>query len=530
MIFVALSAVILPMILLGILNLPATKGMSISAIVVMILGAVFWKMHTKILLASILQAIHKSLPIIWILFGALIMLRTLEHTGAITRINIGFEKLSSDMRVQIILVAYLFGGLIEGVSGFGTPAMVTAPLMIALGFSPIASVTLALIADSTPAAFGAVGTPLTVGLSNVSENTNFLNSIGKSLTSIDLFAGSLMPTMLVFLLVFLFGSSKEPRLKEWLQFIPWTLFIGIFYSVMALMTATFVGYEFVSILAPFITIIVAIITIRTKFLLPKSSFTNPWTLKDSTGQKEETSDMSLLTAWSPYILVVLLLLLSRTIPALKSFMTSVLNLSWTNILGIKGLNSDWEFLYSPGTILTVAVLLGLLIQVKSLKSFIPTSINVIKSMKNTAIALIVTLIMVQVFTNSNFNSANLESMPMYIAGFVSKYFSAGWIFIAPFLGALGAFVTGSSTVSTLTFAQIQSDIANNANIPQQVVLAAQLIGAAAGNMICVHNIVAVSSLVGLSGQEGTILRKTLAPSLLYCLLVGIIGFVFISLG
>lgn len=527
MILVAASAVILPMILLGILNLPATKGMSISAAVVMILGATFWKMQPNILFASILQAMHKALPIIWILFGALVMLRTLEHTGAITRINIGFEKLSSDMRVQTILIAYLFGALIEGVSGFGTPAMVTAPLMIALGFSPIASVALALIADSTPAAFGAVGTPLTVGLSNVNDNPAFLNSVGQSLTKIDLFAGSLMPTILVFILVFLFGTNKKTKLKNWLEFLPWTLFIGICYSIIALISATFVGYEFTSILSPFITIIIAIITIRIKFLVPKSSFSTPWTMKLKTNKSEEHSDMPLVKAWSPYIIVVVLLLLSRIIEPLKYFLTHFLNLSWTNIMGIKGLNSDWEFLYSPGTLLTVAVIIGLLIQVQSLKSFIPTGINVIKSMKSTAIALVVTLIMVQVFTNSNYNDAKLQSMPMYIANFVSQYFSSGWIFIAPFLGALGSFVTGSATVSTLTFGQIQSDIANNASISQQIVLSAQLIGAAAGNMICVHNIVAVSSLVGLNGQEGNILRKTLTPALTYCLLVGIVGFIFL---
>jgi L-lactate permease len=173
MIIVALSAVILPLILLGIINMPANKGMSISAFVVLLEGYFFWKMPPKALLASIFQSIHKALPILWILFGALMMLNILQRTGAINRINSGFHTLSADMRIQLILVAFLFGGLIEGVSGFGTPAMVTAPLMIALGFSPMAAVTLALVADSTPASFGAVGTPLTVGLSNVSEKLLF---------------------------------------------------------------------------------------------------------------------------------------------------------------------------------------------------------------------------------------------------------------------------------------------------------------------------------------------------------------------
>ncbi|WP_119326877.1 L-lactate permease [Companilactobacillus musae] len=524
MILIALSAVILPLVLLGILNMPATKGMSISAFIVLLEGYFIWKMPAKVLLASILQSIHKALPILWILFGALMMLNILQHTGAIERINAGFHKISADMRLQIILVAFLFGGLIEGVSGFGTPAMVTAPLMIALGFSPMAAVTLALVADSTPASFGAVGTPLTVGLSNVSEKADFLNAIGQRITQLDLFSGTFMPLLLIFMLTIVFGKKDNNHFKDFLVLVPWSLFIGIVYSFLALLVSTLVSYEFVAILAPFGAIIIAILSIKFKFLLPKTVFEKPWTTSIQT--VKDDNSMSLLTAWSPYIVVILMLLATRTIAPLKQFLVQNINLSWKNILGFSQINSDWEFLYSPGTLLTIAVLIGLLIQVKSLKSFLPTAKKVVLSMKSTALALIVTLIMVQIFTNSDLNLAKLPSMPMYIAKIISKYLSSIWIIIAPFLGQLGSFVTGSTTVSTLTFGQIQADIATKAGVGQDLVLAAQLIGAAAGNMICVHNIVSVSSVVGLSGQEGNILRKTVVPALIYGLLVGIVGFIF----
>ena len=524
MILIALSAVILPLVLLGILNMPATKGMSISALIVLLEGFFFWKMPAKVLLASIFQSVHKALPILWILFGALMMLNILQHTGAIERINAGFHTISADMRLQVILVAFLFGGLIEGVSGFGTPAMVTAPLLIALGFTPMAAVTIALVADSTPAAFGAVGTPLTVGLSNVTENTNLLNTVGQRVTQIDLFAGTFMPLMIVLMLTFMFGKKDGNAKHDFLTVAPWTIFIGLVYSIFAIAVSTFVGYEFVSILAPFLTIIVAIGTIKYRFLLPQSVFDDPWTIS----KQSVTSDnkMSLLTAWSPYIVVILLLLATRTIMPLKQFLTSTVNLSWKNILGFQQVNSDWEFLYSPGTLLTIAVVIGLLIQVRSFKSFLPIAKDVVISMRSTALALVVTLIMVQIFTNSALNNSSLPSMPMYIAKIISKYLSSIWIVIAPFLGQLGAFVTGSTTVSTLTFGQIQADIASKAGVGQSLVLASQLIGAAAGNMICVHNIVSVSSVVGLSGQEGNILRKTVIPALSYGILVGIVGFVF----
>ncbi|MFC6181571.1 L-lactate permease [Lactiplantibacillus daowaiensis] len=533
MILVALAAIILPLVLLGGLNLPATRGMSISAVVVVILSYFFWHLSPAVIGASVLQSLHKALPILWILFGALLMLNSLRATGAIDRINQGFQALSADMRLQVVLVAFLFGGLIEGVSGFGTPAMVTAPLLIALGFTPMAAVILALVADSTPAAFGAVGTPLTVGLSNVTEKTDLLNLIGQRVTQLDLFVGALMPALLIFILIWSFGP-KTRRWQQWLAVLPWALLIGFVYSITALLTAALISYEFVSIIAPFITLIVAIVSLRYHWLLPKSVQAQPWqtesvaaaTPKDPTAT---TPKMSLLTAWAPYLIVVVLLLATRVWQPLKTWLTTYVNLSWTQIMGFKTISSDWEFLYSPGTLLTVADLIGLLIQARSLKPAWPTAKKVVGSMGNTAIALVVTLILVQVFTNSGLNSGNLPSMPMYIAKFVAKYLAGIWIIIAPFLGELGSFVTGSTTVSTLTFGQIQADIAANAHLSESVVLAAQLIGAAAGNMICVHNIVAVSSVVGLDGQEGTILRQTILPALAYAALIGVAGLVLANL-
>ena len=527
MILIASAAIILPLILLGGLNLSATRGMSISALVVMLTGYVFWHLSPTVITASVLQALHKALPILWILFGALLMLNCLRATGAIDRINQGFQALSADMRLQTVLVAFLFGGLIEGVSGFGTPAMVTAPLLIALGFSPMAAVILALVADSTPAAFGAVGTPLTVGLSNVTEKTHVLNLIGLRITQLDLFVGALMPAVLILLLIMWFGP-KTHRLKSWLAILPWALVIGFVYSGLALLSAWLIGYEFVSIIAPLGTLVVAIITIRQHWLLPKHSQTTPWRTTAAV-PPTSSSNMSLLRAWFPYLLVVVLLLASRVIVPLKQFLTRYLNLSWTHILGYQQINSDWELLYSPGTILTIAAVIGLLVQARSLTPLLPTAKTVGRSMGNTAIALGVTLIMVQVFTNSGINQANLPSMPMYIAKFIATYLAGVWVIMAPFLGQLGAFVTGSTTVSTLTFAQIQADIAANASLKTTVILAAQLVGAAAGNMVCVHNIVAVSSVVGLSGQEGAILRKTLLPGLGYALLIGISGWVLLRL-
>ena len=129
--------------------------------------------------------------------------------------------------------------------------------------------------------------------------------------------------------------------------------------------------------------------------------------------------------------------------------------------------------------------------------------------------------MVQIFSNSGLNLGDLASMPIYLATFLGERMNGAWIFIAPFVGELGSFITGSATVSTLTFAPVQFHIANQYGLNTELILALQLIGGAAGNMICVHNVVSVSAVVNTVGSEGIIIKKTIFPAIIYGLLAGL---------
>ncbi|MFD2762057.1 L-lactate permease [Lentibacillus juripiscarius] len=521
---IAFSAIIAPFLFLVILRMPAAKGMSISAVIVILLALTVWGMEGNVVTSSLLQGGHKALTILWILFGALALLKTLQKTGAVDRINQGFQSISGDMRVQVIIVAFLFGSLIEGAAGFGAPAMVTGPLLFALGFGPLAAATIALVADSTAVAFGAVGTPVAVGLSNIPDaGETFFQNIAVSVTTMDIFAGTFIPFILIAILTSFFGKG----IKDSFALLPWTLVIGVVYTGSALLYAAVVGHEFVSILASLTGLVVATYTAKKGWLLPKTEW--KLALSDDFQESPEKSDMGIVTAWSPYIIVVILLLFTRIVPWLKDFAMSAIDLTWSNILGIEGITSDWEFLYSPGTILTLAAFVAIFIQRKSLTIFAKASKESLSSMKMTAISLVATLAMVQVFVNSGMNMNDLVSMPQYIAESLADSLGSIWIFVAPFLGELGVFITGSATVSTLTFSPIQFNVATDIGLDVNTVLAAQLIGAGAGNMICVHNVVAASAAVGLSGKEGDIIRKTLIPAFIYGLLVGVAGFVFISI-
>lgn len=521
----ALSAIIAPFVFLVLLRMPAMKGMSLSAAIVIAIAMIFWGMEGNVILSSIFQGAHKTLTILWILFGALVLLDTLRKTGAVDRINQGFQSISEDMRVQVVIVAFLFGGVIEGAAGFGTPAMVTAPLMVALGFRPIVAATLALIADSTQVAFGAVGTPLAVGLSNIpGADADFFNAIGVRITTLDIFAGSFIPFIVIVIMTLFFGENRG--FKYALPMLPWTILIGFTYTLSALFYASVFGQEFIPILASLTGLVVATITAKKGWLLPKTTWKEA--LRPGFEVKTEKSKMSIGAAWTPYVIVVALLLMTRIIPWLQEFTQTAIDFSWTTIFGVEGVDSAWEFLYSPGTILTLAAIISVFVHRKSIRTFFSASKDSFMTMRSTAIALVATLAMVHVFTNSGINTEELISMPQYIAESMAEHLGFMWMFVAPFLGELGAFITGSATVSTLTFSPIQYSVANQLGLDINTVMAAQTMGAGAGNMICVHNVVAASAVVGLSGKEGDIIRKTLIPAVVYGLMIGLAGFIAIQ--
>lgn len=515
-----ISAILLPFIFLVLLRMPAKKGMLFSSIIFIFLAFLVWGMEFQVLSASILEGFHRAITILFILLGAIVLLNTLRQTGAVDRINEGFRNISPDMRVQVIIVAFLFGGLIEGAAGFGTPAAVTGPLMVALGFTPLAAATTALIADSTSVSFGAVGTPVIVGLSNIEGyGPEMLQEVAVRITMMDILVGSLVPFILVTVLTIAFG--KKRGMSSIMSMLPWSLFIGFTYTLSAFAYAYLFGPEFVAILASLTGLAVATITAKKNFLVPKE----PWqdALQDDFKIPDVKSEMSLLSAWSPYMIVVVLLLLTRIVEPIQQFSQTAIDLSWNNILGVEEIGSAWQVLYSPGAVLLLAAFISVFTQKKKLSNFVAATKQSMGTIQGAALALLPTLALVQVFTNSGMNANDLVSMPQHIATVMAGSLGGMWLFVAPYLGLLGSFITGSATVSTLTFAPIQYSAAVDTGLNVNLVLGQQIAGAAAGNMICVHNVVAAAAVVGMVGKEGDIIRKTLLPALLYGLLLGIAG-------
>ena len=523
MIFIALLAIIVPLVTVVALRLPARVGMSISAVIVTLAAVLFWQMTGLAVAASVAQAIHRALSILLILFGAILLLKTLEKTGSLAAIKQSFHAISPDMRVQAVLVAFAFVSLMEGISGFGTPAVVAAPILLALGFPPLAAAALALLGDTVGCTFGAVGTPLIVGLENVSlysENLTWL--VGAQVAMFDLVIGTLLPLGLVSVLIFSF--SNQTRRGKWhalRQITPWALLVGATYSVSAFLIVRLIGPEFTAIIAGALALLVGIVTAKHNVWTPQQI----WRLDDAVITTEPDSQPPVWRAWLPYGVVIGLLLLTRTVPMLKQFTNTVLDVSWHGIFGIDSISSSWGILYSPGTILIIGALVAASLHKKPFTTLRKASFGAATTVLGAMTALVPTLIMVQVFTNSGVNTSGLTAMPVFIGHELATMFGAAWTVCAPLLGSIGAFIAGSATVSTLTLGPVQESIAGSTGLPIITVLALHMVGAAAGNIIAIHNVVAASTVAGLKHKEGHIMRKLIVPMIVYVGIAAAIGLV-----
>lgn len=528
LLLVAFSAIIIPLVLLVLLRMPARYAMPIAALSVALLGATVWGMEGLVLTASGLQGLHRAMTIIWILCGAIFLLFVVEKTGALDRIKQGFFTVSRDMRVQTVLVAFAFVAIIEAVSGFGTPAAMAVPLLVALGFHPMTAVILALVGDSVPTSFGALATPLLIGLANIADPSGTLvGDVATKIALIDSLYGLLLPLMLVTILVVAFGRKRE-RVRDITEIAPWSLLVGASYVAATIASVLWLRLEFAAIVGGVVALLVGVLTAHRGILQPAAVWRHHIT-DEIRGVAHEKPKMSLVKAWFPYGFAIALLLLQRLVPMFRDLSQSVADASWHIILGIEGISSQWQVLYSPGTVLLVSALVTALLFQDRLKTITAAGSQMFGKVMPTALALGSTLIMVQVFANSGINTAELASMPVYIAETLARTFGPVWLAVAPFLGTIAAFIMGSSTVSTLTMSPVQYSVAVDLGIPVDVALAQQVSGANAGNSIAVHNVVAASAVAGLHHQEGRIIRHALPAVFVYVVCTIIMAILVLAL-
>lgn len=525
-------------------NWPAKRALPIAWLIAAGTALLVWQVDlVKVLADSIFGALS-ALNVLIIILGAILILNTLKQSGGMAAINRGFLGISKDKRVQVIIIGWMFEAILEGAAGFGTPAAIAAPLMIGLGFPPLAAAMIALIFNSTPVSFGAVGTPVFGAMSTLggvlgggAETTAQFQAALTQWSALGHgVVGTFVPLLGLLLLTRFFG--KERSFKPALQAAPFAIFAGLVFTVPYALIAIFLGPELPSLLAGLIGLPIMILAARRGFLTPKtvwdfgdeSTWDEKWKSSVDTGPTTE-SNMSIVRAWTPYILIAVILILTR-IPALgiKQILQSV-NIVVPNILGVEGLTYSLPILYLPGTIPFMLVafitwwvhsMSGERIKVAVRDSF--------KQITGAAIALFFGVAMVHVLLNSGANAADLDSMMSVMAQGIAGLAGAVYPIVSPFIGVLGSFMSGSNTVSNILFSSLQFETAQTLGFSTVLVVAMQNIGGAIGNMTCVNNVVAVCATVGTPGREGTLIRRNAIPMVIYGLAVAAFFAIFIYAG
>src|SRR5680860_1277147 len=453
----SLSAIfaVIPIVLVFILMVkyswPATKAMPLGWITAIIIAVTVWKMPFRWIMGAIGAGAVNALDILVIVFGAILILQIMRRSGGVDGISYSMSLISTDRRIQVLLIAWLMGAFFEGAAGFGTPAAVAAPLLVGMGFPPLIAAICALIANSTPVSFGAV-----------------LPSLLGALIAIP---------------IFIYAVSKG-------------------------------------------------------FLVPKETWDFPsydkwspdWegTIKVEQKGTSKTQEISVFKAWLPYILIALILVIGRIkifglLPILKSW-----SIVWKNIFGTS-ISRGITPLYNPGVFPFIFVAL----LIPGMHGLNKNKVGeawraTFKTITPAAIALFFALGLTYIMINSG-AATGIDSMMLAMAKEAAILFGPVWYLTASLVGISGAFVAGSNTVSDIMFGAFQYGTAKEAGLSVIPVLSLQAVGGAAGNMICVHNVVAALSTVGLIGKEGLVIKNNLLISIMYGLLAGAATWIGVAL-
>jgi lactate permease len=508
-----------------VLEKPAYIGGPISLLITLIIAIFYLNMDFSWIGASIMRGSLISFDIILIIAGVFLLVSILKQSNAFYSLRVLTHKISSDARIQVIFLAWFSIAFLEGIAGFGTPAMIIAPILIILGFSPLAAISASLIGDSVACTFGATGTPILVGIvegvSTLQISTlgpNFIDKVSILTSTFHLMVGSLVPFFIVCIVSYIHTKS----IRKALDVFKLCIFSGFLFLVPSLFINYLMGPEFPSIIGSLIGAMLFVITIKLKIFLPKEK----WIIEEDEeflAKKEADTSVDYLRAIFPYFITMLMLIVTRMNIEGIGTLLKTLRLSFNNILG-----TDVSYilypLYSPGFFFMISAILAFYVYKMSDRKIETVLIQSSKKILKTFIALVSILSIVQIMIYSANNSSGHVGIITQISDLFT-HTGFMWPLFSPLLGLLGAFVAGSSTVSNLMFSSIQVDTSLAIGMSPILGLALQGVGSAVGNMFAIHNIIAVGAVIHLLHPEGKVIKYTIIPAIIIAVIAGIIGLI-----
>lgn len=490
----SISPLVLFLILLLGLRKPLSEVSLWTLGLMIVLALIYWQIAPVLFWASFAKGIFVALDIFLIIFGAIFFLEVLRSLGVIGSISYYLESFSKDYRIQTIILAWFFENFLEGAAGFGTAAVIVAPLLIGLGLTPIKAVIVSLLGNSTSVAFGAAGTPIRIGFSGleypaIPQLAAWINCIG-----------FLVPIFMLFTIT----AGKPDRKKQIKEALPFAVWSGIAFVIPSALVVPF-GQEFPSIIGAVIGLALVLLTTKLGILIPKN-------IRSGGSEEKPQRTLSSFRTFFPYALLIAVLILGKIF------------FGGTNI-GIP-FALDHQFnLFNPGSAFFLAGLPIAFAWRSRNKKIIRESLG--KSVKgsiNSFLIISCISIVVQLMVNSGTNASGIPSAVSLIAKSFETSFLPFW---TPFISAFGCFLTGSATVSNIMFGKFLEISSRAIGMDSAKILALALVGASAGNMIALADMLAAEAVVGLKNRERDILKGVIVPCLVYLVLIGTIGIMII---
>lgn len=524
-------------------GVPSYYALPLTAILIYILQLFYFERDITLLNANIVSGYISTLTPITVIFGAVLFNRTLEVSGTINVIRRWLSNINPNPVAQLMIIAWAFAFMIEGASGFGTPAAIAAPILVGLGFKPLRVAILTLVMNSVPVSFGAVGTPTWFGFGPLHLGDSTILQIGNITALIHSIEAFVIPLVALSFIV----SWKE--IKRNILFV----YISVFACVIPYFVLAQVNYEFPSLVGGAIGLFVSVLVankgvgLSKDSVIDKSEAASSLTIFEAVqGKREKPLKKSdVFRALLPTGLLIAILIITRIqqLP-FKAFMNDNINKIFDFSLGYLG-----EFSISRGLVFSLNHILGTPVGESYKLLYVPAlipfgivslvtffiyrlSIKQVHSIATVTIkqgfkpfwALFGALVMVKLML-----IGGDDSMVKIIGKSFAELTGKNWTIFASYLGAIGAFFSGSNTVSNLTFGGVQLSTAELVGVPTTLILALQSVGGAMGNMVCLNNIIAVNTVLNIQNQEGAIIKKTVVPMFIYGVIAALVAYLIIPI-
>ena len=489
---IAMIPVLWLIVSLGVLKMPAHKTCSFTVILTLAIAIICWRMKFIDGITATVEGMAMALwPILLVIVAALFTYNLAVETKTMDVIKKMLSSITTDKRIQVLILAWGFGGFLEAVAGYGTAVAIPASILASLGFNPLFAAVICLLANTVPTAFGALGIPVTTLATVTGLEVVHLSYV----TSIQL-AGFIV--LIPFLLVIL----TEKSIKALKGVVGITLVSGITFAVPQVFIAKYLGADLPALVA-------SICSMACTILMAKAmNKEKVETKEDKIGLKEG------VLAWLPYILLCgLILIASPLVPSINSLLAK----ASSNIhiyTGDATSTTAFSWINTPGMMILIATFIAGLIQKLKFTYMLDVLKRTVIQLKTSFITIMSIVAISKIMSHSGMTS----SISFGLCAITGSFYPL----IAPLLGAIGTFVTGSDTSANILFGALQTEAAKSLSIDPYWIAAANTAGATAGKMISPQSIAIATSATGLIGSEGKILSTTVKYCLGYVIILGLI--------